>query len=120
MARILLIDDDPENRTLLALFLETGGHTVELTSSGEAGIAAIRARRPDLVLLDAMLPDTDGYQVCRRLRAESGLAGLPILFISARMDARSYAQALEAGATGYLSKSLARKELLSRVAEALA
>ena len=119
MASILLIDDDHENQILLRLILESGGHTVRLADNGEQGLAEVSAQKPDVVLLDAMLPDMDGYEVCRRMRALPELAALPILFFSARSDAQSRALAAEAGATEYVPKSLSPKELLGRVAEAV-
>ena len=118
VASILLVDDDRENQTLLRLILERGGHALRIADGGEQALAEVAGQRPDLVLLDAMLPDIDGYEVCRRMRANPRLAALPILFFSARNDEQSRARAYEAGATEFISKSLSPKELLSRVSEA--
>ena len=120
MAYILLVDDDPENRILIKLILESGKHSVVLTATGGQGLQLALEKRPDLLLLDAMLPDMDGYEICRALRARPELAGLPILFFSARIDDRAQARALEAGATGFIPKSLSPKELLRRIADELA
>ena len=111
-ASLLIVEDDPEIRRLLADFLQREGFEVECADSGKAMDAVLQRLRPDLVVLDLMLPGEDGLSVCRRLRAHDNL---PILMLTAKSDEIDRVVGLEMGADDYLVKPFASRELLARV-----
>ncbi|MFH8983198.1 response regulator transcription factor [Streptomyces varsoviensis] len=108
MSRVLLIEDDRAVREGVTLALRRRGHEVEAAPTGDAGLAALETFRPDLVLLDLMLPDRSGFEVCRRIRATQQL---PIIMLTARGDDIDVVLGLEAGADDYIVKP-ARGEVL--------
>ncbi|MEU4211640.1 response regulator transcription factor [Streptomyces sp. NPDC026206] len=108
MSRVLLIEDDRAVRDGVTLTLRRRGHEVEAAATGEAGLTALDSFRPDLVLLDLMLPDTSGFEVCRRIRATQQI---PIIMLTARGDDIDVVLGLEAGADDYIVKP-ARGEVL--------
>lgn len=108
MARVLLIEDDPSVREGVELGLRRRGHDVRGVATGEAGLAALDEFRPELVLLDLMLPGMNGVQVCRRIRETSQL---PIIMLTARGDDFDVVVGLEAGADDYIVKP-ARAEVI--------
>ncbi len=113
--RVLIIDDDPDTLALLrSLCLETGA-LVDEASDGETGIARALQVPPDLILLDMVLPDATGIEIATTLRAESRLAGVPIIIISARRDQGTKVSALEAGASDYVLKPFDLQEIVARV-----
>ncbi|PJE96422.1 DNA-binding response regulator [Streptomyces carminius] len=101
MARVLLIEDDPAVQRGVTLALRRRGHEVEVAGSGETGLPALERRRPDLVLLDLMLPRMSGLEVCRRIREDKQI---PIIILSARGDEIDMVVGLEAGADDYIVK----------------
>jgi two-component system, OmpR family, response regulator MprA len=111
--RILVIDDEPEVTSMVQRGLLYAGYTVDTAFDAEAGLATARDRPPDLVVLDRMLPDLDGLEVCRRLRAAS--ADLPVIMLTAKDAIPDRVAGLEAGADDYLVKPFAFDELLARV-----
>ena len=115
MATILVIDDDPDVIRLLQFALERAGHAVVTARDGEAGLAITRAQRPDLVIADVMMPKLNGYEYCRRVRAQPDLADIPILVFSARFQPVDRETALEAGATDYMPKTVGPAELVAHV-----
>jgi DNA-binding response OmpR family regulator len=117
MAHIVIIEDEPDLAMGLRDNLEFEQHTVAHALSGAEGVALVAQRRPDLVLLDIMLPDIDGFEVCRRLRA--GGATMPILILSARSQEIDKVRGLELGADDYITKPFGLKELLARIQAAL-
>ncbi|MDR3202510.1 MAG: response regulator transcription factor [Bifidobacteriaceae bacterium] len=110
--RILVIDDDTALAEMIGIVLGYEGYQPEFCPSGDGAMAAFRAVRPDLVLLDLMLPGVDGIEVCRRIRAESGV---PIVMLTARSDTADIVQGLEAGADDYIAKPFMAQELVARV-----
>ncbi|WP_037887368.1 response regulator transcription factor [Streptomyces viridochromogenes] len=108
MPRVLLIEDDPSVREGVGLGLRRRGHEVRAAATGEAGLAALAEFRPDLLLLDLMLPGMNGVQVCRRVREHSQL---PIIMLTARGDDFDVVVGLEAGADDYIVKP-ARTEVI--------
>jgi class 3 adenylate cyclase len=114
-ARILVADDNPANLRLLEDLLGFHGYEVDVVPDGDAALAAIRARAPDLVLLDVLMPGLDGYQVCRAVRADPALAMMPVVMVTALEDREERVRGLEAGADDFLSKPLNQPELLARV-----
>ncbi|MEM6676454.1 MAG: response regulator [Pseudomonadota bacterium] len=109
---ILVVDDDPEIRRLVAEFLSREGLEVEEASDGVAMDAVLVRRRPDLVVLDLMMPGEDGLSICRRLRASGGPA---ILMLTAKSDEIDRVIGLEMGADDYLAKPFGPRELLARI-----
>lgn len=110
--RILVVDDREEGARIIALLLEEEGHTVELALSGEEALAQIYADPPDVVILDVMMPDINGMEVLRRLRADEAFAELPIIMVTALGDTTDIVRGIELGATDYLTKP-PRFEILS-------
>jgi two-component system response regulator MprA len=110
--RILVVDDDPKLTTLVQRTLTYAGFAVEVAADGEAALVAARSRRPDLLVLDVMLPGLDGLEVCRQLRAESDLA---IVMLTARDAVADRIAGLETGADDYLVKPFSPDELVARV-----
>jgi DNA-binding response OmpR family regulator len=110
---VLLVDDDTELATMVAELLHREGMDVEYADTGGAGLAALRLKAPDVLLLDVMLPDANGLDLCRRLRAEG--AEVPILMLTARGDPIDRVLGLEIGADDYLGKPFEPRELVARV-----
>ncbi|EHN09616.1 Phosphate regulon transcriptional regulatory protein PhoB (SphR) [Patulibacter medicamentivorans] len=115
-ARILVVDDEESIRTLLAFPLRRDGHDVVTVASGTEALEQFERVRPDLVLLDVMLPGMDGVEVCRRLREKSPV---PIIMLSARGEESDRIAGLENGADDYVTKPFSVRELRSRVRAAL-
>ncbi|GIF20531.1 DNA-binding response OmpR family regulator [Actinoplanes tereljensis] len=111
-ARILVADDDPKHAQLIRLYLEREGHQVLTVGDGRAALEQARARKPDLIVLDIMMPLVDGLDVCRILRAESNVA---ILLVTARSSENDMLLGLDIGADDYLAKPVSPRELTARV-----
>ena len=111
-ARILVADDDPKHAQLIRLYLEREGHQVITVGDGRAALEVARSRKPDLVLLDVMMPLVDGLDVCRILRAESSVA---ILLVTARSSENDMLLGLDLGADDYMAKPVSPRELTARV-----
>jgi DNA-binding response OmpR family regulator len=111
-ARILVAEDDRKQANLVRIYLEREGHSVLLVGDGRAALDQCRTRRPDLVVLDVMMPILDGLDVCRILRAESEL---PILLLTARTTEDDILLGLDIGADDYLTKPYSPRELAARV-----
>src|SRR5918994_5592136 len=111
-ARVLVVDDEPMVREVLSRYLERDGFEVESAADGELALQAFEARRPDLVLLDLMLPRLDGFEVFRRIRAR---APSPVIMITARGDVTDRIVGLEIGADDYVSKPFSPAEVVARV-----
>ena len=117
--RVLVIEDDASLRALLTAVLEREGFTVVTASDGEAGLAAVQALDPDLVILDVGLPRVDGLEVTRRLRANGATRTLPIILLTARASTEDMVAGLDAGADDFVGKPFSRPELLARVRSGL-
>jgi two-component system OmpR family response regulator len=113
MGRILVVDDDPHIREVVRFALEQAGHEVQSCSDGRSGLAAAIEGRAELVVLDIMMPELDGIEVCRRLRAER--SSVPILFLSSRDDEIDKVIGLEVGGDDYVTKPFSARELVARV-----
>jgi DNA-binding response OmpR family regulator len=109
---VLLVEDDPRVRRVLHLALQDEGYAVVEAATGDEGLRALEGTTPDVVLLDLMLPDTDGFAVCRRIRRESDV---PVIMVTARTDSHDVVAGLEAGADDYVTKPLVAKELSARI-----
>ncbi|MCF3121076.1 response regulator transcription factor [Streptomyces arenae] len=114
--RVLVVDDDPTVAEVVAGYLERAGHAVDRAEDGPAALACAAARRPDLVVLDLMLPGMDGLEVCRRLRAERPV---PVIMLTARGDEDDRILGLEIGADDYVTKPFSPRELVLRVESVL-
>jgi len=113
--KILVVDDDLETVRLVGLILEREGYEITAARSGEQALLKTHAERPDLVVLDVMMPEMDGYEVTRRLRADPHTAHIPILLFTAKTSLSARATGFEAGADDFLSKPIHPDELVSRV-----
>jgi DNA-binding response OmpR family regulator len=116
---VLIIDDEPMARTLLRLMLVRAGFHVSEAEDGFDALEKIKRSRPDIILLDVMMPGMDGFTVCETLRSESETATLPIIMLSAKTDLNSVNKGLRVGATKYLTKPISPEELTQHVREAL-
>ena len=112
---MLVVDDQAPNRKLLADLLTLNGYAVETASGGREGLEKVRAVRPDLVLLDVVMPDLSGYEVCRALRADPATGVLPVVMVTALDPTQERVRGLEAGADDFLVKPINAPELLARV-----
>jgi DNA-binding response OmpR family regulator len=110
--RIVVVEDEADIADLLALYFEREGWSVHLSGNGENGLEVIRARRPDLVVLDIGLPGMSGLDVCRELRVASDV---PVLFLTARDDEIDRILGLELGADDYVTKPFSPREVVARV-----
>lgn len=115
MARILVIEDEADIAGLIRHNLEKEGHQVACHASGEEGLAAFRARRPELVVLDLMLPGMQGLDVLRAIKSAGPGAGAPVIIVSAKSAETDRVLGLEIGADDYMPKPFSVKELASRV-----
>ena len=118
MARILIVEDHPTMRDAMRLVLEEDGHEVEEVTDGEAGIAAVRARPPDVVLLDLNIPVVSGVQVLETLKADPTTAGVLVLIVTATGE-EGRRRALAQGADGYITKPFSPLALLRTVERVL-
>jgi len=111
--RILIVDDVPQNVRLLEAVLAPRGYDVVSATDGETALELMGSSHPDLVLLDVMMPDPDGYEVCRRLREDDETAVLPVIMVTASTDEKT--KAIEAGADDLIAKPFNHAELLTRI-----
>jgi two-component system phosphate regulon response regulator PhoB len=116
---ILVVDDESDFREIVQHVLERGGYRVVTASDGQEGLKLFAEQEPDLVVLDGNLPDLDGYEVCRRLRATPAGKTVPILMCTVRSALTTVSAAFEVGATGYVLKPFEMEELLESVGAAL-
>jgi len=117
--RILVAEDEPNIVISLDFLLKKAGHDVSIARDGEEALRLIREVRPDLIVLDVMLPLVNGFEICHRIREDPALRETKVLMLTARGRQTEIARGLEAGANAYMTKPFATKELLSAVAELL-
>ena len=117
MAEILVVDDERSVRNGLKALLTTGGYSVRLARSGAQALEQFRTRRPDLVLLDVMMPGTSGFAVCSEIRREDAL--VPVIFLTSLENEANQVRGLGLGADDYISKSAGEAELFARIRRAL-
>ncbi|WP_069767858.1 response regulator transcription factor [Streptomyces sp. LUP30] len=116
MKRVLVVDDDPTVSEVVAGYLDRAGFAVDVAADGPTAVAQAARRKPDLVVLDLMLPGMDGLEVCRRIRAN---APLPVIMLTARGDEEDRILGLEVGADDYVTKPFSPRELVLRVESVL-
>src|SRR3989304_2180520 len=120
MARILIIDDDGALQRMIRTIVESAGHSAASVGNGPDGLKALRAGPFDLVICDVMMPDMDGYDVARRIRADPQTKDVLLLTLTARAQAVDYDAAMEAGADAFLAKPVSPQQLKDKIAEMFA
>ena len=120
MARILIVEDEANIVKLFSVRLERLGHTICAAASGGAALDAAHAASPDLILLDVMIPEINGFEVLQQLKADPATAPIPVLMLTARGHEHDIAAGLEGGAEDYIVKPFSFPELIARVSIALA
>jgi class 3 adenylate cyclase/CheY-like chemotaxis protein len=113
--RILIVDDTPKNIQVLGTLLRQEGYQINVASNGLQALNIVAKAIPDLILLDVMMPELDGFQTCRRLKQDSATRDIPIIFLTAKTETEDIVQGFEIGAVDYVTKPFNPPELLSRV-----
>ncbi len=113
--RVLTVDDNPTNLKLLLQVLEARGHKVMVATEGAAALKIAKQANPDLVLLDVVMPEMDGFEVCRRLKAEPETAAIPVIFLTGRDEKEAVIAGFQAGGVDYVVKPFREEEVLARV-----
>ncbi len=116
MAEVLVVDDDPDIRMLVAFALEDSGHQVRQVSDGAAALTALEVRAPDVMVLDVMMPGTDGFGVLRGIRARRIAPETKVIVLTCKTEERDHLRGWELGADEYLTKPFDPEELVNRVA----
>ena len=114
-SRILIVDDVPANLDVLCEALELGGYQVQVVQSGERALTVAAASAPDLILLDVMMQGLNGYEVCRKLKADATTTDIPVVFLTAHDEAEDIAEGFQAGGVDYIAKPFRTEEVLVRV-----
>ncbi len=112
---ILIVDDNPTNLQVLGKLLTEKGYDLSIAQSGQEALSFVNTNQPDLVLLDIMMPEMDGYEVCRRLKRDAATRHIPIIFLTAKIDADEVIKGFELGAADYVTKPFNAAELLARI-----
>jgi len=112
---VLVVDDSPETLSLLTDAIEQAGMTVLVAREGEQALSIVEKVLPDIILMDALMPGTDGFETCRRLKRNKTLAYVPIIFMTGLTDTEHIIEGLEAGGVDYISKPIVPGELLARI-----
>src|SRR5881628_3034404 len=118
--RVVVVEDDPASADVLQRRLQANNMTVAVGRDGGEGLSLVKSIIPDLVLLDVMLPDTDGYDVCLRIKSDGNTAHIPVIFLSARGEVVDKVRGLSCGAADYVTKPWNAAELLARIDAVLA
>ena len=114
-AKILLVDDQPTNLKILHQALEPVSYQILVADSGQRALELAQRARPDLILLDVMMPGMDGFETCRRLKADPDTVAIPVLFITARTDTEDVVEGFGVGGADYIAKPIRNEELMARV-----
>jgi DNA-binding response OmpR family regulator len=113
--RVLVVDDDADSRRLLSHILERHGFEVVLADGGMAALEKLRTHEVDVIVLDVMMPQMDGFAVCRELQKSPATASLPVILLTARDDMETRATGMNLGVSDFLAKPVARDELIGRL-----
>lgn len=119
MRKLLIADDEPGVRSLVRLTLESGRYQILEATDGEEALDLARRHRPELVLLDAMMPKRSGFEVCRALKEDPGTRGITVLMLTARAQESDRQRGVAAGADGYFTKPFSPLALMQKVEEVL-
>ncbi|MCZ6677258.1 MAG: sigma-54 dependent transcriptional regulator [Candidatus Poribacteria bacterium] len=114
-AIILIVDDNPANRDLLRQTLEPENYGIRLAPNGTVAIQLVGLEAPDLILLDVIMPEIDGFETCIRLKANPDMASIPVIFITARHESESVVKGFQVGGVDYITKPFSKEEVLARV-----
>lgn len=115
-ARVLIVDDNEQNRELLQVYVQDiGGIDTELAHDGVQALEAVNRQRPDLILLDVMMPKMSGYEVCHQLKNDPQTRDIPVIIITALNESADYERGMESGADDFLTRPLNRAEFLARI-----
>jgi DNA-binding response OmpR family regulator len=117
--QILVVDDEKQLISLVKLHLDMAGYDVLTASDGEKALSVAAKERPDLIILDLMLPKMDGWEVCRILKSDKDTANIPVIMLTARTDTESVLKGFECGADDYVTKPFSPRELIARVKRTL-
>ena len=118
--RVLIVDDEPNIVISVEFLMKREGFEVSVARDGEEGLAAIRQQRPDLVVLDVMMPKLNGFEVCEAVRADPDLSGVRILMLTAKGREAEIKKGIELGANTYMPKPFSTRELVDKVKALLA
>ncbi|MBN1288527.1 MAG: response regulator [Actinobacteria bacterium] len=116
---VLVIDDDPTILNVIRMILETNSYRVQEALSGEGGFTAAKEVRPDAILLDIMMPDLDGFELCRRLKLDEECRDIPVIFVTAKTAPEHLRKGLSLGASGFVTKPFTVRKLVGEVAAAI-
>ena len=114
-AKILIADDIPANLNLLSDALEPAGYNILAAPSGEVALRIARVMRPDLILLDVIMPGMDGYETCRQLKKDKATSDIPVIFITAKDETQSVVEGFHVGGVDYITKPFQTDEVISRL-----
>ncbi len=112
---ILIVDDTPTNLGVVADYLESCGFEIMMAQSGEKALKRVRYIRPDIILLDVMMPGMDGFETCRRLKADEASQDIPVIFMTALVNTEDKVKGFKVGAVDYVIKPLQQEEVLARI-----
>jgi two-component system, chemotaxis family, chemotaxis protein CheY len=116
---VLIVDDDPGLRSFVKASLELEGYSVREAASAEEGLAALEEGAPDLILLDVMMPQVDGWEMLRRVQERHGVGAIPVLMFSGKVDERAAAEAQDRGASGFIGKPFDPQQLIESAKQML-
>lgn len=117
--KIAVVDDDPSMVRVLRIMLTSSGYEVVEAMSGTKGFLIVKRELPDLVLLDIMMPDVDGFEVCRRLKLDPDTENIPVIFVSAKTGSEHIEMGLSLGAEGYITKPFELQDILDKIEEVI-
>lgn len=113
--KILVVDDDPYILMSLEFLMKKAGHTVMIARNGTEAMASIKSHRPDLILLDIMMPDVDGYSICKHVKSKKELKHIHVVFLSAKTKESDIKKGLDLGAALYVTKPFSTRDLMKQV-----
>jgi DNA-binding response OmpR family regulator len=120
MKKILIVDDDPYILLSLEFLMKKGGNEVMIARNGTEALETINTNKPDLILLDIMMPDVDGYSICKYIKSTKALKDIIVVFLTAKTQEADVEKGYKLGAAKYISKPFSTRELVKEVVELLA
>ncbi|GAA4458317.1 response regulator [Rurimicrobium arvi] len=118
--KILVVDDDPYILMSLEFLMKKSGYNVMIARNGTEALASIKTHQPDLILLDIMMPDVDGYSICKHVKSKKDLKHIHVIFLSAKTKESDIKKGLECGASLYIPKPFSTRDLMKQVNELMA